>query len=44
MKDRSINLIMYVCFIIFMWTMIYHIVEINERLNKIELNQNKEDE
>jgi len=42
MKDRSINLIMYVCFIIFMWTMIYHIVEVNERLNKIELNQNKD--
>ena len=40
MRDK-IALIMYVCFIIFMWTMIYHIVEVDERLTKIELNQNK---
>lgn len=40
MRDK-IDLIMYVCIIIFMWTMIYHIVEVDERLTKIELNQNK---
>ena len=43
MRDKIPNLIMYVCFIIFMWTMIYHMVEVNERLSKIELNQNEDE-
>ena len=38
------DLIMYICFILFMFVMIFHVVEVNERLTKIELNQNKDDE
>ena len=41
--SRDLHLIMYVCFIIFIWTTIYHIVEVNKRLTKIELNQNKDE-
>jgi N6-adenosine-specific RNA methylase IME4 len=44
MRNKIPEIIMYVCFIIFMWATIYHMVETNERLNKLELNQNKDDE
>lgn len=44
--DKISKLIIYVCFILFMWLMICYQVEVNERLdkleNKIELNQNKD--
>ena len=36
------DLIIYVCFILFMFVMIFHVTEVNERLTKIELNQNKD--
>ena len=36
------DLILYVCFILFMFAMIFHVTEVNERLTKIELNQNKD--
>tara|TARA_B100001287_G_C22308348_1_gene356040 strand:- start:210 stop:362 length:153 start_codon:yes stop_codon:yes gene_type:complete len=36
------DLIIYVCFILFMVGMLFHVTEVNERLTKIELNQNKD--
>ena len=32
------DLIIYVCLILFMFVMIFHVTEVNERLTKIELN------
>ena len=47
MRDRDIKdmvvVIMYVCLILFMFIMIFHVTEVNERLTKIELNQNKDE-
>ena len=47
MSDRDIKdmaeVIMYVCLILFMFIMIFHVTEVNERLTKIELNQSKDE-
>ena len=46
MRDRDIKdmaaVIMYVCLILFMFIMIVHVKDVDKRLTKIELNQNKE--
>ena len=47
MRDRDIKdmtaVIMYVCLILFMFIMIFHVKDVNKRLTKIELNQNKDE-
>ncbi len=37
------DLIIYVCFILFMFVMIFHVKDVDKRLTKIELNQNKDE-
>jgi len=39
MVDKITGLIMDICFIIFTWVMIYYMIDVDERLTKLELNQ-----